>query len=1076
MKKQKRIITLVATLLLSVFAFTFVASAANYDFSLAASGKNEIIDAKEFLEAYLDLELDEKEKAFLDAFSELEISYNPIINTSKVELLYEDGSLKIKAYEYSYTSDNAEVFLWKPSYAEIGRARVELSDVGEGSVEMAEPLQNTEVKVIYTAETEIKKEDVNVFLNLYRNVAEYAENIEKYNQQSAEYDNYCLLKALYDDSYAEYSKYLAALEQYEKDKTAFDNYELAIEQFKLDQAAFDNYEVELEAYNTAKVKYGEYLEKLKPIKKRIDAVKLIDVSMTGLKRTVYSAVMGGTVDQVLVNESAIIAAGAEKAAVHQAGDATETVREIMTGFKACKTEEMQYQFYVENYDKMCDGFLKLTQALDILYRNKLVRAKLVQEDKNEKYVILVCQLALVTNALIDGELRDYKGNIAYNSSWKIDNRTISQILENKTYYNDDNTSKPGTEPYPQFMEEPKEPKKVEKPTYPEKVDEPTLPDSVENPGDPPTEVLAPEPVVARQNEVLSVYKKLKADERSALAEAFESGDVPLYRSELTADAVFETVTTVTKKYNAIPVNLTFRVRDESEPSGYRELVLAVDPESPVVYEGETPENYTDETGEYTFIGWKLFSVSRTASDEAVDLTLGFSADAVIVPLYDRVPTYYNVKWSVNGEELTQRLISGIVPECPLPLEKPEEDSVYYVFSGWADEKGRPTEILELTEDCSYTAVFDKRYIVEATVSKGAAITYEGNNAVCDAGKFLGNKVDVSMLLDRIAGKKSLTLILPKGTLKFTFKDVYEMKQAGVEFIELAYSGNTTKLDVTLKAIKGNGEIHPVKAELQINHNIANTDKYKLTEQTDSAFLNKAYTEEDGTLKFEAGSGNKYIFRREYSVVTVPNSMVEISTRVERYDANCGITSNDTVLDKDVIFIDVALKEGIKLLDVIVTDSSGNRIFPEEDGGYKIRKSDAIISVKAAVKIYTVKFTANGKVISELELAHGSKVTPPTAPKIASDGTYSYEFVKWDKEITEATCDATYDAVYEKTLLPVVEDKGGLKLSPRLKKLFYIAVAAVSAFVVLVVALITVIIVKRKRRTLDGPDDFYDDDY
>ena len=86
------------------------------------------------------------------------------------------------------------------------------------------------------------------------------------------------------------------------------------------------------------------------------------------------------------------------------------------------------------------------------------------------------------------------------------------------------------------------------------------------------------------------------------------------------------------------------------------------------------------------------------------------------------------------------------------------------------------------------------------------------------------------------------------------------------------------------------------------------------------------------------------------------------------------------------------------------------------------------------------------------------MVPPTPPQIASDGTYSYEFFSWDKEITDAVCDETYEATYSKTLLPIVEDEGGLKLSPRLKKLFYIAVAAVAVIILLIITLVVVFVI------------------
>ena len=68
--------------------------------------------------------------------------------------------------------------------------------------------------------------------------------------------------------------------------------------------------------------------------------------------------------------------------------------------------------------------------------------------------------------------------------------------------------------------------------------------------------------------------------------------------------------------------------------------------------------------------------------------------------------------------------------------------------------------------------------------------------------------------------------------------------------------------------------------------------------------------------------------------------------------------------------------------------------------------------------YTVTFKDdNGTVLSTGYYSAGDAVTPPESPTKASTENYSYTFIGWDKEVEPtATKDATYTAVYEKSLL------------------------------------------------------------
>ena len=71
-----------------------------------------------------------------------------------------------------------------------------------------------------------------------------------------------------------------------------------------------------------------------------------------------------------------------------------------------------------------------------------------------------------------------------------------------------------------------------------------------------------------------------------------------------------------------------------------------------------------------------------------------------------------------------------------------------------------------------------------------------------------------------------------------------------------------------------------------------------------------------------------------------------------------------------------------------------------------------VSFKVTIVKATVTFRDyDGKVLSAAQYAYGETVTPPAAPERASDGTYYYVFIGWDREVKPCAGNAEYTAVY-----------------------------------------------------------------
>lgn len=707
-------------------------------------------------------ELSNTEREFLDKFGTLKLKYSDIITTDKVTLDYDtaSGILSVEAKEYSYTGQDGTI-VWRPVYVSVGGADVSLSG-GHASFS-ADPAAAAEgCTVFYEASVSFTALDINTVLNLYRDTAKYISDTEDYEKKLSAYNEYVRAKRLYDDAKAKYDKYLSDYARYLSDLEKYKIYEQEMKKYEADYKIYmDNLAV-YEAYEAELEKYAEYLSDMELVRKHLAAVELVKVEMTD-KRTLYGAVTGGTVDQVLENESLLTGTlDADAKVIAAAGDATERVRALMKGYYACKTEQDKYNYYIINYENFCDSFLELTQSLDKLYKYRKVRGTLIAEGKDKKYVILVAQLALVSNALIDGEIRDYDGKIAYTDTWTIEGKTIAQILE-KSYHTDTDDSRPLEGGYPEKREKPTAPEGVTKPTLPTKPKTPVKPEAVTNPGEPPEERTAPNTPHTENAAAAAAYRSMSEEERSKLLAEYRKGGIE-GREKCTSDYSLTLVTFVKRRLGA----KEFKVEFLSE-TGETLFELFVEEGSAAVFNGTVPEKAEDEFYSYAFSGW------RTDGGERVSL-LSVKSDLRLYPFFEQAPKSYEVSFVIDGERVTETFAADTVPVCPVPVKKADEGDFMYEFVGW----DKP--ISAVSCHVTYTAVFEKRYIV-AYGEAGASLTDDGSTVICDARNCYTldiEPIDISGLLDRIAGERALCIKTFRGTVYFSYTDVMKMHKAGTQ--------------------------------------------------------------------------------------------------------------------------------------------------------------------------------------------------------------------------------------------------------------------------------------------------------
>lgn len=992
-KVNGKMIKILSMALAVLTAFTVllppIAAFAAYDFSNRGSDVTEVKDSCALLEEHIGSALSEAESEFLKSYSTLVLKYNSIINANKVTLSYEFGVLSVTALEYTYVAENGKRIVWIPNTVKADGKESSFTKDGEVYVAELDTASESDAEIVYRASAEISKQDFNTLLNLHYFTAKYASDMSDYEKKTLAYEKYLYEKRIYDDALAEYNAYLEDYREYEQLKYAYEHYDELMTRYEQDKVKYDEY-IDKLATNAEDVKkYEEYEAKLEQIRKQLSAFELLYVKMKD-GRDVYSAVMGGTVDQVLGNEGKIIAElGPQYGKIVESAEAaTKSLRHLMIEYKELKTEEEKYSFYIVNYKQICDSVFTLAWSLDELYYAPGVKTMMKAFDRHEKYVILVSQLVFASNALIDGAV--FTENKNYGNEWRIDNRTYEEVLEIKQYFNDDDTSLPLERGYPVPVPKP-DIKEVEKPTIPQKpTSRPIPPSEISAPGNAPVAVEIPDkpnPDIAYAEDI---YSELSS-EAIALMIADLSNGVIKRRAEIESPKMLYLETKVCKSWNSEQITLTFEIPDNPAGGIGFTHTLVTDKNTPVVYDGNLPEDYTTYDSTYTFSGWKIKS---TSSDKK--LSEGFSKSETLVPAYTISPKYYNVSWNVGEKTIVESHVAGEIPAPNFVPSVPDDGKCFYEFVGW----DREPEVLY--RNTSYTAVFVKKFIVPVKDS-GADLRIEGDSMICDVSNFDDRIFKISDLIPRIAGKYALTLITEIGTLDFTFTEVIKIAQMDVCSIMVNRSSDeSTYTDSAFTLYDSNGDeigSDLITANVGLLHLLPNTDDTVL--KTADEYVK--FTSDNEYVTYRAKAGVEYRFIKEYSVLTIKNDLVDIKV------------NRDTAYTDDVVRFDLIENPGVEIVSVSVTDRDGNSVeFDEVNRAVTVTDRDIIISVKAKYTVHDIVFVSNGIVVSHQELKYGSVPTAPANPTIPDDENYSYTFSGWSPELSSVTADALYEAQFEKT--------------------------------------------------------------
>lgn len=1124
--KAKRIITsalvvLVAfTLACACFINTAIPTAAlasgaedSLDFSLEGSEYTESLSPSELL-GVLGFDISEAEGRYLDRTSPIFFSYDVGMTTAGIRVILKpSGDLEVLAASYSYTARNGASVSWNPVRVSFGGKTVELAPTGDADFPMGTVLLDTGVDPEDT-EAFVSVEYESTFSLSYELISEllcgaYTDAVLASEKIQAEAANYEALSEKYAADRARYLDYLIKNEEYLAKKALYeeyldkrDAYDLSVwvrEEYERKLAEYERLseeyrifkEVTEPEYDAAYARYlaykdaydyyaahelAEYEAAMKEAEAFREHLKIIETVKTPMTdgRTLYDAIMGSTVTQVLSRQKEIVAAGVPEELVTLAGVCTENLRELFTGYFSLKTEEEKYFYYAGHYTDFRDNFYNLLRALDYFYtfdNNKgLVRTELIKSDKAKKYVILLAQLYTVTSALHDGKIYTYRNGgdgreftSSYTWSYSLTQKqeaygnatvvTALSMLENKVYLTDTNSASPYEGQFPELFEKPEPPEEVQKPGKPIPVYEPTEPAFVPVPGDEPTPVdepTAPEEVLDPGEEP---EPYVPTDEELWLADELKAGSFTLREPILTDQALTRTYI-INKKISPLEsTTVSFYLSGTDEPI----YVTTVDSGTAVNYRGPVPSKPTDAKHHYEFSHWV------DGDGERVDLTRVEGGQLMLYPAFKTYDVKYPVTFIINGVSETRRFGYG---EIPSPTNMPEDyrDEAYvYTFASW------DVPLAPVSGIATYTAVYEKTPYYEVRWHVGDTVISEeyteGKTPVCPVPKPTlatdGTYVYTFLFWDK--DFKSVTsdadytavfkksYLLPVGNYGATMSE----DDGGVS-IDLTKTGkDTLNVSPVLESLHGKG------LSLVTSVGTVYFDSDTVGRMLDGGVRRVGIVTDTEGSRFDftviaEGAGRSLTDEITYRVdLCLPESFVSAmrlystsggdrtfvpyTVSGECFTAE-GLVQGKTYSLAMLYKIGVMASDGLTVTPAAELAAVGERVefsllfddgvalnklyFITEDGTAVQILDDFFVMPEGDVKLFGSTVYATYKI--RFVNYDGRYITRtckwgeiPTAPTFVrnSDGVYSYTFVGWDSEPSAVTGDFTYTAVYEGTPLP-----------------------------------------------------------
>lgn len=1018
----------------------------------------------------------EQEAAYLDAFLPVTVSFHSTITKDRVRVMRHGEDLVIEADVYSYLTASATRVVWTPTVAQYGGATYPLAKSTEtlyrAVVEEA-ALDRGDVTVTYRTELLLDRDTVNAILNAAYEAgrterdhvaaqnAAYAAQKQAYDAQTEAYDAYLEkrqeyerangayldhleLKKQYDAAAAQYAAYLSAQENYLIKKAEYD---AALDAYHVAMAYYQAYPTLKAAYDADLVKYEAYLAQMQTVTQQLLLMRAMKTPVTSLQRTLYDAIMGDAVLQVLSDYKDGLSMVTDVAAVEQAAKDAAALRNLLPLFFACQTEEEQYQFYCANYDDITAHVRNLFVMLDHLYSSRVIYSEIVSSGRLQKYQIFLAQLYYFSLALSDEPLYNYTKTAIYNDTYRIyegtglfPQKTLTPLtaLEGDRYVPEPTTAQPLATGYPAPMDVPVEPTRTDPPVFPSHIEKPIAPTPVSPPGEPPAPVEEPTPPtpVAPPGEPPTPY--VEPAELIAVGEAVRLGTL-VHRTPYTDAVALPIETRVSGSIDMTDrMNVVFYADDRTTVLDEESNI----PVGAVLYDGATPTRPADARATYTFSHW-TFSDGTPA--DLNDLWEG----CALYPAFAEVPNAYTVTWSVDGTLTEQTYLYGEMPSCPVPVTRAADGSYYYVFVGW------DTQPAPVAADALYTAVYERRALVSFPEGEGIVRTVEGGVEV-DCRMTASDAIVLDALLLHMRADASLRLCFTDVSVFFSAAELAKLRARLQSPPPEDAAASRLVFSYVRSEKQCRGSLHfdtlPVDS-IEMTLTVAppsgdGTYGLYTRDATGKSYL--PYAIVDGRVEFSARCGVTYTLTKEYAVLAIPSTGATISL------------SETAAAAGEEVSVSFLVEEGYEPRRLYVVDAA-HREIPLTDGKFIMPEGGVSVGILTRELTYTVVFRSGGRVIKQMTCRHGELPIPPADPVRSRDDAYVYTFIGWSESIRPATEDAVYDAAFSAE--PIGDERGERLPLPRsvVNKLVFLGtMAAAISFGIVPCLFLTKWVKKRDR--------------
>ena len=1068
---------------LLVFSFTIIYALSNnsltvnansdpFDFSREGSLDTVNIKAHDIVENITGEKLSNIEIKFLDK-NGVNLKYENKISSSCVSTSLIDNDLTIHAETYSYVDKQNNVITWIPYEASIDNQTIPFIKNGEKYDCYFENVTSKNLNVTYQASLFLEAKQVNELINsAYKTAKYYDDNnildkekeeydaeynrylsdVEKYNQyledvenylrDSKEYEQYLQVKSQYDEKLEKYNNYLKDLEKYEQEVKLYNEYLKEIELYDEKVLAYQNYLIEKtkyeEKYNKYLQEYEIYKPKREKVEYQLNAMDLIVTSMTSLDRNIYSAVMGGTVTEVLARKDELVQLNADAKVIDDAEDATYALRDIFSSYFGLKDEEAKYVYYKSNYISIKSNIEKLLRSLEKLYRSGLVSTAIEMFEKTDQYLILVAQLAVVANAIDDKPVYNYEGHKnqsnknadIFDSSWTIENKTIMKILEYDVDFNDiDGYAYPLLEGYPKEPSKPTPIQVVEEPKYPKEVNKPISPLEVIHPGEAPLEVKKPiKPAEIKQP--IEPKEYIQDVEKLDLIEAYKNG-VLTERNTFTNNVDYKVFTSFTKNTNNLDVvSIEFYDNEQNFIAKH-----TTDYGSYIVYNDVLPSKSSDEKySEYVFSHWIY------EDGEVLDLNC-VTREGFVYPVFvGKTLREYEVKWIINDLEFKEIYSYGEVPFYKDEIQQVVQGNHCYYFSCW------DKEIKPVVENEEYIAIFNQKTILDENIKiidSDRIITLQ----LLDEHMTSFSLGDFLKMYVTNENNKKIIIISDGFVFDIPASVVNKLKDNQADQV-IVNIDNVNEYEQLYSVSLLDCEGYIINDNLEINVKIlgsysSKTNLYKVIDEHHEEPYRASIS--NNMLSFSMEFNTTYHSYATYKITVSSSEAIDIS--VSKNEAKYGD------------LIEVNITENIKgiISDVRIIDSNGQMI-ALTNNKFEMPNANIYIILSYEYIYYNVVFKMDDNIISSKEYKYGDEVLLPNDPIKSSDGKYTYTFIGWDKEVSSVTSDAVYSALFEaKEIEKTAVPKDDIGLIQTIK------IVGVIVTIIMVVTVVVLIVFKKKSR-------------